>query len=208
MSAGDCALVTAAGHGVGRACAEALRDESIDLYLVDADHNRVEAAAERLDAHAITSTLADAGEAESCVATVLTARSRLDILVHVLATPAAISLADVSAREWREQVEAPLAVTLFLSRAALRAMSVRPGGQVLLVAPWAAVDGPAAGPLVTVVDTALHALTRELAPLADELEATLRLVTPHGLEPCSSDANRASTPAEAAVISALLATTA
>jgi NAD(P)-dependent dehydrogenase (short-subunit alcohol dehydrogenase family) len=76
------ALVTGGSSGIGLAIARALRQEGFDLTLVSRTREKVEAAADELDAHAVA---ADVSKEEDCRRLVEEHRARhgqLDVLVN------------------------------------------------------------------------------------------------------------------------------
>ncbi len=128
---GRVALVTGAGHGIGRAIAITLAAAGARVAVVDLDGDAVRQVTGELGSGATGHVvdLADRVARADLVPAVLGAHGRLDVLVnnaayHGLRVPAL----DVDQADWDLVLETNLTATAVLSQAAARHMVGRGGG--------------------------------------------------------------------------------
>ena len=130
--AGRRALVCASSRGLGRACAEALAAEGVDLTINGRDADRLGQTAEQLrgayPAVTIGAVAGDITTAEGRDA-LLEACPQPDILVNNNAGPAPSLFLDTSEEAWMEALEANMLAALMLIRAVLPAMIERRFGR-------------------------------------------------------------------------------
>ena len=133
---GRVALVTGAGHRVGRAIALALGEDgahvAVHYHGSEASARETAAAIERAGGSASTFTadLRDAGAASALAETVRAACGRLDVLVNSAASMMRTPLETVTPAQWDEVFALNLRAPFFLSVGAARAMG--DGGGVIV----------------------------------------------------------------------------
>jgi NAD(P)-dependent dehydrogenase (short-subunit alcohol dehydrogenase family) len=113
------ALITGGSSGIGFAIARALRDDGYELTLASRTRERVEAAAEELDAHAVTANVA---VPEDCAAIVASHRERfgrLDVLVNGAGVGVAGKVEELPAKYVGLQLNVNLTGLVLVTQAAI-----------------------------------------------------------------------------------------
>ena len=160
------ALVTGAGAGIGRACAERLAAAGARVLVLDRNPERVaEVVAGAQGAEGVVADAADEAAVATAVAGAVRRWGRLDVLVTCAGGfRAAGPLADVPLEQWDEQLRANLTATFLACRAAVPVMRERRYGRIVTVSSMAARTAlrQAAHPY-TAAKAAVAGLTRQLA---------------------------------------------
>ena len=153
MRAGDVALVTGAGRGIGRAVALAFGGAGARVALVSRTAGDVESAAAAIreaggEAVALRCDVADAEQVRDAVARVHTALGPVDLLVNNagVGTVAPSEVADYEVAEWDRIVNVNLRGAFLCCRAVLPAMRERRRGTVINVG---SISGHRSAPLVS-----------------------------------------------------------
>lgn len=141
--AGKAAAVAAGSKGLGRACAEALAREGVDVAICARGADALKRAADDLAAlgvraHAVSCDLSEPGACERFVAEAADAFGRLDILVANNGGPPPGQASAMSDDEWRAALEANMLVTVRLVRAALASMRPNGWGRIVAITSQAA----------------------------------------------------------------------
>jgi NAD(P)-dependent dehydrogenase (short-subunit alcohol dehydrogenase family) len=167
LLAGDVALVTGAGSGLGRASAAALAEAGARVCAFDLDADT--AAHTRTDLEALGSrALAVAGDAsrpedaERAVAETARELGPLTILVNAAGIVVKKGLLDTTPGEWRRVLEVNLGGYFHFLRAAVPAMEAAGGGRIVQIASTAAHVGYGY-PAYTAAKGGVLAMTRQLA---------------------------------------------
>ena len=127
------ALVCGSSKGLGRACAEALAREGVNVILNGRNPETLNKTASEIRAIArceVHAVAADIGTREG-QKTILTACGSPDILVTNNAGPKPAHFADVGRESWLEVLEANMVAPLMLIRALLPAMKERRFGRII-----------------------------------------------------------------------------
>jgi 3-oxoacyl-[acyl-carrier protein] reductase len=162
-------VVTGAGHGVGRACAEQLVAEGARLVLGGDDEESLAKLASELGgadrAIALSGDLTDPG-LETCLVAAAVARfGRLDGALVDVPHPAPAGAADTDDGDWRLGFESTFLAPLRLCRTVARNLSQEGGSIVLLLS--ASVREPLEG--CALASALRPALAMTAKALADEL---------------------------------------
>ena len=167
--AGQAALVTGGGRGIGRAAALLLARAGADVALTyhtratdaDATARQIQGLGRR--AYTLGGDLADPAVAEQVMVAVERELGGLDIFVaNAGIWPAdEVSLATMSVERWRRTMAANLDSVFLTTRAALRLL--RPGGRVVIVSSTAGQRGEAFHADYAATKGALISLTKSLA---------------------------------------------
>ena len=131
--AGRTALVCASSRGLGRACAEALAAEGVNVVVNGRDRGRLEQGAEELRKTArgkVTAVAGDVTTAEGRAA-LLAACPQPDILVNNNAGPNPRNFLEIEPAEWDQALEANMVAPLLLIRAVLPGMKERRFGRIV-----------------------------------------------------------------------------
>ena len=126
------AIVCAASRGLGRACAEALAREGVNLVINGRDEKVLAEVAEvcRAQGAEVASVAGDLNQ-ESTREALLEACPEPDILINNNGGPAPGTLADWSEKAWQEALHANLVVPMLLIRAVLPGMQERKFGRII-----------------------------------------------------------------------------
>jgi 3-oxoacyl-[acyl-carrier protein] reductase len=194
--AGKVALVTGAGSGIGAAVAGKLLAQGA-AHVVLADVNGVAAkdvAQAWPNASAVAVDVASPEQVDSVFAGVIAEQGGIDVVVHAAGVddPAAKQvIADALAAgtapqltsvltdgAWRRVLSINLDGTFFILRAALRAMTPRGSGSVVVVGSSAAFDAPTGYPHYSASKAGVHALAQAVAKEAIALGIRVNVVAP------------------------------
>ncbi len=113
------ALVTGGSSGIGFAIASMLRENGFALTLVARTRTKVEAAAETLDAHAVTADVANAEDCRRLVEEHRAQHGRLDLLVNSAGVGIAGPIDELQTKHIDLQLNVNLRGTLLVTAAAL-----------------------------------------------------------------------------------------
>ena len=160
-------LLTGAGSGIGRALARRLRDRGDELWLVVRDPARL--GEEFPDAHVLTADLADPSAIEA-----LELPESLDSVLHVAGVVDLAPVADLAARQLREQIDVNLIGPVLLTKRALPAVR-RARGLVLFVNSSAGLSAGASWSAYAASKFGLRAVADALR--AEELPHGVRVTT-------------------------------
>ena len=131
--AGRKALVCASSRGLGRACAEALSAEGVDVLLNGRDPDRLAQAAREIEGvtgFAVTPCAGDVTTAAGREA-LLAACPEPDILINNSAGPPPGSFACLEQEDWMQALESNMVAPLLLIRAVLDGMRARGFGRIV-----------------------------------------------------------------------------
>lgn len=165
---GRVALVTGAGHGIGRATALRLTREGARAAVVDL---RAEAAeetvgllrAEGLEGEAWAADVGDEDEVERMIAAVLERFGRIDVLHSNAGVLLPGSVLETSLDDWERTFAVNTRAAFLLARAVLPGMRAQRGGAIVFTASTAGLLGEAALSAYCASKAAVINLTRQLA---------------------------------------------
>jgi 3-oxoacyl-[acyl-carrier protein] reductase len=172
---GRTALVTGSSSGIGRATAEILGREGVNVavtYLTN--RSGAECVATRIhesggDAHVVSFDLAAIESIRAAIETVLTRWGRIDILVNnavawgLRAPSQAPPFERLPPAEWREGLRTNIEGTYATIQAVLPSMRQAKWGRIVNVSSLAAEDGLSGAGWYSAAKASLHGLTRTLA---------------------------------------------
>ena len=163
------ALITGGASGIGYVAARAFLDKGYSVVINGRNAEKLEAAAERLEApERVAIAPGDIGDPETGAAMVRVALERfgsVDVLVNNAGTFGAKPFVDVTEDDLDSYINGNLKGTYFTTQAAVRQMLKQGGGSVVNIGTTlidhASTSVPATAPLVT--KGGVHALTVNLA---------------------------------------------
>ena len=182
--AGQVAIVTGGGHGIGRAVARRFAAEGAALALAGTGREGLEAAAGEIRAAggratALPTDVADEAAVERLVASTLAEHGRLDILVNNagIAGPTAAAI-DMEREAWERTLAVNLTGALLCAKHALPHMIARRRGRVINIASVAGFIGyPLRSPYAA-SKWGLIGLTRSLALEVGAHDITVNAIAP------------------------------
>lgn len=134
--AGKVALITGAGTGIGRACAELFAREGARVALAGRRREPLEAAARTIndaggEALAVPCNVTQAAQVEQALAATVTRFGRLDVLVNNAGVLLVASAAETSEEEWDRLMDVNLKGPFLVSREAVKQMRRKAGGAIV-----------------------------------------------------------------------------
>jgi NAD(P)-dependent dehydrogenase (short-subunit alcohol dehydrogenase family) len=186
------AIVSGAGPGIGRACAEAFHREGADVVVAARDEGRLDALAFEVagtnEGHRpgpgprvvpISFDLADLASCRTLVDETLERLGRIDMLVNVAtAGGEAGAVADGEWESWRHAFEVNVIGTMELSRLAAHAMAPNPGGSIVQVGTIGTRALPAGRARYTATKSAMVTASLTMAKELGRAHVRVNVVTP------------------------------
>lgn len=179
---GRCAVVTGAGSGIGRACAQRLAAAGIRVAAVDVNGAAAadtRAAIEKVGGTALD-LVADVTDESSVATAVTSARARLGpprILVNAAGVIVRKKLLDSTLEEWRRVIDVNLTGYFVLLKHVVPSMADAGGGSIVQVASIAGHIGYGF-PSYTAAKGGVLAFTRQLAAELAERRIRINSVSP------------------------------
>ena len=165
---GKVALVTGAGHGIGRASAERLGREGariavLDLNLDAAQKTGEELAIAGIDHLVIGADVADPSEIKAAAETVLGHFGRIDILHNNAGRLRSASVVDLTVEEWDRTFNVNVRSMFLMCQAVIPPMRSQGGGVIINTASTSGLWGEPGIPAYNASKAAAINLTRQLA---------------------------------------------
>jgi NAD(P)-dependent dehydrogenase (short-subunit alcohol dehydrogenase family) len=165
---GRVALVTGAGHGLGRRMAQALADAGADVAMLARNRAELEQAKAEVEVRGqrglvVVADLVQIAACESAVEETLAGLGRLDILVNNAGTIFRTSAFDHTEADWDYSMDLNLKSAFFLSRAAAREMRAQGQGSIINISSVSGLLGWDSRPAYAASKGGLVNLTRALA---------------------------------------------
>jgi NAD(P)-dependent dehydrogenase (short-subunit alcohol dehydrogenase family) len=185
--AGQVAVVTGGGSGIGRAAALALAADSACVVVADvsaeaAGRVRDEIRAKGGDALAVTTDVSDGAAVEKLVATTLEAFGQIHVLFNSAGISLRRSVVDMTDGEWHRVLAVNLHGTFYCCRAVGRHMAERGYGRIINMASDRATFGMVNGAHYAASKGGVISLTKSLA-----LELGPSGVTVNAINPGTTD---------------------
>jgi NAD(P)-dependent dehydrogenase (short-subunit alcohol dehydrogenase family) len=181
--AGQVALVTGAGSGIGRATCLRLAGEGAAVVCADIDEAAAEQTAATIGAAALplACDVADPAAVRRCLEETTRWRDRLDVLCNVAGVGQSSKLEDITAEQWQRTLAVNLTGTFWLCQAAVGALEHQ-GGAVVNVASVAGLQGVAYAAAYAASKGGVVALSRALAAELGPRGIRVNCVCPGGVD--------------------------
>jgi len=148
------ALITAAGSGIGAACARELAAQGYKVAVMSAS-GKGEALGRELGGIGFTGSVADPAVLERTVAGTLDRYGRIDALVNSAGHPPKGSLLGIADADWHKGLDLILLNVIRFARLVTPAMERQGGGAIVNVSTFAAFEPDAAFPVSCVLRAGL-----------------------------------------------------
>ncbi len=166
--AGKAAVVTGAGHGIGRATAQRFGRDGARVVLIDVDEATLSAtvaelAGDGIDAHGVVADITEEAQVENAVAQALELAGRIDILHNNAGRLRAGSVVDVTVEEWDRTFAVNVRGMFLVSRNVIPAMLAAGGGAIVNTASTSGLVGEVGIAAYNASKGAVINFTRQLA---------------------------------------------
>lgn len=165
MLSGKVAVITGAGQGIGRACAEVFVREGARVLAVDFSGNE-KAVAEELgpDVVPFHADVSKEDEIEAMFAAALEAFGRVDASMHVAGTQGGRTQPEFTLEEYELMTATNLRGVMFCCKHAARAMAPTGGGSIVNFTSVAGINGEDLAPLpYTAAKAGVHGVSKVFA---------------------------------------------
>jgi NAD(P)-dependent dehydrogenase (short-subunit alcohol dehydrogenase family) len=177
--AGQHALITGGGTGIGAAIARALAAEGARLTLVGRRRDRLEeVGSEPFDALVAPADVTEREQVESCFAIAREAQGPITILINNAGAAESAPFARVTDEAWRRMMAVNLDAILYCCQAALPDLLAAPAGRIVTIASTAGLRGYAYGAAYGAAKHGAVGLTRSLAKELAKTQVTVNAVCP------------------------------
>jgi 2,4-dienoyl-CoA reductase [(3E)-enoyl-CoA-producing], peroxisomal len=168
LFAGQVAIITGGGSGIGRGIADTLASLGAHVVLASRKLERVEGAAAEIraaggSASAVAVDVREPERVAEMVATVQGAQGRIDLLVNNAAGNFYAPSESLTPNAWKSVIEIDLYGTFFCSQAVLPAMKAQGGGAIVNISMTLHYRGWPLMAHATAAKAGIDALTRTLA---------------------------------------------
>jgi NAD(P)-dependent dehydrogenase (short-subunit alcohol dehydrogenase family) len=153
------AVVTAAGSGIGEACARRVHEDGYVPVLLSRSGSAVEVA-EDLGGDGFEGSVTDPDDLAALVETTRERYGRIDAVVNNTGHPASGDLLDISDDEWHEGLDLVLLNTVRMARLVTPIMEEGDGGAFVNVSTFSAFEPSATFPVSSVLRAGLGSFTK------------------------------------------------
>ncbi|MCO8243264.1 SDR family oxidoreductase [Haladaptatus sp. AB643] len=159
MDSETVAIVTAAGRGIGEACARRLADDGYTPVLLSKSGAAVDVA-EDLGGVGFEGSVTDPDDLDALVTAATERYGRIDALVNNTGHPATGDLLDISDEEWHDGVDLVLLNAVRTARLVTPVMREEGGGAIVNISTFSAFEPSTEFPVSSVLRAALGSFTK------------------------------------------------
>ena len=159
MDSETVAIVTAAGRGIGKACARKLADDGYTPVLLSKSGAAVDVA-EDLGGVGFEGSVTDPDDLDALVEAATERYGRIDALVNNTGHPATGDLLDISDEEWHDGVDLVLLNAVRTARLVTPVMREEGGGAIVNISTFSAFEPSTEFPVSSVLRAALGSFTK------------------------------------------------
>ncbi|AUV80827.1 oxidoreductase [Salinigranum rubrum] len=153
------AIVTAAGSGIGEACARRLNEEGYRPVLLSRSGSAVEVAQE-LGGDGFEGSVTNPDDLAALVETTAERYGRIDAVVNNTGHPASGDLLEISDEEWYEGMDLVLLNTVRMARLVTPVMDAQGGGAFVNISTFSAFEPSSDFPVSSVLRAGLGSFTK------------------------------------------------
>ena len=153
------AVVTAAGSGMGAACARELAQSGYRVALMSPSGKAGELA-EELGGFGLAGSVTEAGDLESLVGEALDRYGRIDGVINSTGHPPSGDILDLTDDEWHEALDLVLLNVVRTARLVTPAMAHQEGGAIVNISTFSAFEPSPTFPLSSSLRAALAGFTK------------------------------------------------
>jgi NAD(P)-dependent dehydrogenase (short-subunit alcohol dehydrogenase family) len=153
------AVVTAAGSGMGAACARELAQRGYMVALMSPS-GRAEGLAAELGGFGLAGSVSEVGDLESLVGEAIDRYGRIDGVVNSTGHPPSGDILDLTDDEWHEALDLVLLNVVRIARLVTPAMVRQGGGAIVNISTFSAFEPSPAFPLSSSLRAALAGFTK------------------------------------------------
>jgi len=182
--AGKKALVCAASKGIGKAVAQALAAEGVELFLCARDQDVLSATAKDIEAacgrkvHFQTCDLSDEASANSLIEAVMKTFNGIDILIHNVGGPPSTTALETRLDDYKSGFNQLFASVARLNEAFLPGMQERKWGRIITVTSLAVIEPIATLAISNAMRSAVTAMSKTLADQVASSNICVNCVAP------------------------------
>lgn len=184
---GQVAVVTGSGQGIGKAIALRLAREGADIGVVDSNAATASATGREIQgigrrAAVAVADVSEVDAIQAAVARIAGELGRMDVLVNNAGVEKRTPFLEITAADWRRQLDVNLSGTFYCMQAAAREMAKRRYGRVVNISSVAGLIGPIDLAAYGAAKAGIIGLTRAAALDLADLGITVNAIAPGPVE--------------------------
>ncbi|WP_322906341.1 3-ketoacyl-ACP reductase [Paenibacillus campi] len=178
------AIITGAGKGIGKATAEALAAEGVQLGLLARTASDLEQLQQELSSrygvqvYTVTADVANSAEVRAAVSSLASSLGRVDIVINNAGTGAFAKLVDMDPEQWEQIIRVNLMGAYYVTHELLPGMLEQSSGDIVNIASTAGERGFATGSAYCASKFALLGMTEALMQEVRKSNIRVTALTP------------------------------